>query len=104
VRVLDIDLLEKLAKEATPGPWEQDQPTWALPWEIGIPNGEDVGGRNAICTLDVRYGNAPDARKAKDVDYLQVISDAKYIAACNPSTTLMLIAEIRRLRALTNSA
>jgi hypothetical protein len=94
---LDIDHLEKLAKDATPGPWQNDQPTWAQPWEVGIPG--SVNGRNTICTLDVRYGNTPDAPKAIDIDYRQVILDAKYIAAFNPSTALKLISEIRRLRA-----
>jgi hypothetical protein len=72
----DLDELERLAKAATPGPWEY----------------READGSAAVCHrggwVEAILPGSP-----------QENSDAAYCAAANPATILALTAEVRRLRA-----
>lgn len=72
---IDLDAIEKLAKEATPGPWRSVP--GVLSWVL-VPLAGGVNGR-----VDLDMSNLPNA---------------EFVAAANPSAVLDLIAEIRRMR------
>jgi hypothetical protein len=74
---LDIDALERLAREATPGPWKASGPDVDMP-----------GGRCAI-TFDAsdHYAEPED-----DQDF----ANARLIAALSPDVVLGLVARLRR--------
>jgi hypothetical protein len=82
----DIPHLEQLAKAATPGPWDVD----------------DEDGRAHITTADgcaVAYpAEFANIRTMQRHGRDNSLATAAHIAANSPSTTLALIAEIRRLR------
>ena len=77
--------LEALAKAATPGPWG----------ESPCSNG------GALLKRGEAHG-----QNRHDQSSVQILpaSDAAYIAAMHPQTTLELVAEVRRLRELVESA
>ena len=82
---VELSALEALANGATPGPWHES------PCSNGgalLKRGTDVG---------------PERHEQSSVQIVPA-SDAAYIAAMHPQTTLGLIAEVRRLRALVESA
>ena len=77
---LDLDDLERKAREATPGPWRVD--------------GYDCEtGQHAAVVRSA----APD-EQWDPVPQPIAECDAEYIAAANPATVLALCAEVRRLR------
>lgn len=76
-----LDELEKLAKEATPGPWSAEQSSAMNPFRVGssdewVANGVDLSSDN----------------------------DMKYIAAVNPNTVLALIAVARAAEGVLHKA
>jgi hypothetical protein len=78
---MDLDELERLAREATPGPWRADQ-------EFGYVHPSN--DRNVlVCTFHDEL--------VRDTDG----ADAAYIAAVSPDVVLALVAEIRALRVTT---
>jgi hypothetical protein len=97
-KVIDLDALEKLADEATPGPWTlktgqtsypecDDADSWSA---VLTPRGREV------VTLYERYGIKGEDRSDYD-------DDAAFIAAANPATIKALIAELREARGLLKS-
>lgn len=82
---LDLDALEKVAQEATPGPWRHEiEPYSGI--EAVIVAADDLGlgpGLEVIATV----GEA-------------ISADGEHIAAFNPETALALIAEVRKQKGL----
>lgn len=72
---LDLDALEKIAREATQGPWEAEADRFG-DWRIASVENIGIGG--------------PDIRLWED--------DATFIATFDPPTCLAMLAELRRLR------
>ena len=70
--MIDLDELERLAKAATPRPWNRQ------PYRLGYP----LAGEHSITGRDVTIaaGLSPQ--------------DAAYIASANPETVLALIARV----------
>lgn len=88
-KVIDLDALEKLADEATPGPWTID------------PDDQWDDGTNLPEQLDLRVNGS---RWGKVVDAVHISdADAAYIAAVNPATMDALISELREARGLLKS-
>lgn len=92
----DLDALEKLADEATPGEWTtlagstpypecDDADSWVA---ILSPAGK------GILTFQERY------RMGKDDDRADYDRDAAFIAAANPATIKALISELKEARGL----
>lgn len=90
----DLDALEKLADEASEGPWTlktgqtsypecDDADSWSA---VLTPRGREV------VTLYERYGIKGEDRSDYD-------DDAAFIAAANPAAIKALIAEVRSLQA-----
>jgi len=71
---VNLDDLEKLAKDATPGPWDLIREDGD--WEIGTDN--------SVVAIVVDWENAH--------------KDAKFIRASNPQTILKLISELKYFR------
>ena len=83
---IDLDLLEALAKAATPGPWEN-----AAGYKI------EVAATGTHCASAwERYTYEPD----KKITSEKAQANATYIAAANPAVLLELIAELRAKNAL----
>lgn len=91
-----LDEIERVAKAATPGPWqwinpENDRPRQSGEWRSSLRTVEEfptisVGSLpKFIVEADEIYGENMDA-------------NAAFIAAANPTTVLSLIAEVKRLR------
>lgn len=82
--MIDLDALEKLAREATPGPWE-------IEYGTGDDEGEVYGLRARLGErlIETDTGIYPPRRR-----------DAAFIAAANPSTVLALVARVRELEAI----
>jgi hypothetical protein len=88
----DLDLLEALARRATPGPW----------------GAHDFGyyGEQEPSSIVVYEGSRFDWEQARDGHILfqtprwdsQESDNADFICAANPQVVLALIAEIRRIR------
>lgn len=83
---VDIDELERLAKEATPGPWRH------------------CGASDGRCSCGLVWSIAADLPIAAATDGSDDWSkgrwqDQHYIAAANPQVVFDLVAEVRRLRA-----
>lgn len=76
---LDLDALEKLADEATPGPWTQG------PDNRFVPTVGSAAGRVAALCHDY-------------ISPAQTVANAAFIAGLNPATAKALIAELRRYR------
>lgn len=78
--MIDLDTLERLAREATQGPWSVDAKSKGELWIAGslrvVP----------VCMVTAS-GNITDRDKA----------DAAFIAASNPAVVLSLIERIREL-------
>jgi hypothetical protein len=75
VEGIDLDMLQALAKDATPGPWTYCPMTETEDPEIGAMNGSRVA---ALVSADITKQNS------------------RFIAAANPSSVLKLIAAARR--------
>lgn len=76
---VDLDALERLAKEATPGPWMPDgEDFWTVQGGLNMGLVAQIGNPAYPCTAD-----EPNAR---------------YIAALSPDVVLSLVGEVRRLR------
>lgn len=102
---LDLDALEKLADEATPGPW------FAGPLR---PESEYAGASISVGPFDLAetYGRREDySPEAFDSHYEETIlecwddnhdaiANAAFIAAANPATIKAVIAELREARGL----
>ena len=79
--MIDLDKLEELCKNATPGPWLQGTYNGdIMPWVC-----DDSGVEIARTSLI----------RAVDEDHIQ---NAAHISSANPTTILELITEVRRLR------
>lgn len=85
----EIDELEKLAGEATPGPWGTDSHNLYVFTEdcVNICEGRGYGA------LSYQFDN--DGERTVE----QICKNIKYIAAANPAAVLSLIAEVRAARA-----
>lgn len=85
-KVIDLDALEKLADEATPGPWKIDRS-----YPNRLPGGisqDGTEGRAAITRFNAfAKPTQPFAER-----------NAAFIAAANPATIKALIAELRDAR------
>lgn len=89
-----LSQLEELAKAATPGPW----------YVYSEAYGDECGPLGHDLYITPQSGGYYDEQgEANDIATVAGQIDAEYIAAVNPTTTLSLIAEIRRLRAATPS-
>lgn len=92
----DLDALEKLADEATPGEWT------TLVGSTPYPESDDADSWVAILspagkgilTFQERY------RMGKDDDRADYDRDAAFIAAANPAAIKALIAELKEARGL----
>lgn len=89
-----LDLLRKLAQEATPGPWCADvsEPDDVVIWGPKLPDGED----NLIA--NVTESSVTLVGVARDAD----ANNARFIAACDPTTVLALLDKIARLQEVIN--
>jgi len=88
----DLDALEKLADEATPGPWIADITSARSYASVRRASGPPTRtGRAAIVRLQTAL-NSQRAEEAK--------ADAAFIAAANPATIKALIAELKEARGL----
>jgi hypothetical protein len=83
--MIDLDAIESAAKAATPGPWS------AMRWsgnawpDAHISVGADEHGSRMAIAMNTRYAKRPE-------------EDMNYISTMNPTTTLALVEEVRRLR------
>ena len=90
-KVIDLDALEKLADDATPGPWiVQDGCSWR---RIGTRHGDG----DVLCPINHHRDNHPDLTAGRGHD---TYANLNYIAAANPATIKALIAELKEARAL----
>ena len=79
----DLDALEKLADEATPGPWKA------------------VGTIYEHMNCEVRGGKKGEGQAIAQVwDGPHAFKDGQWIAAANPATIKALIAELKEARGL----
>ena len=82
---LDLDEIERLALAAAPGPWRVDvSETESLYRSVS------VEAENVMVTVMPGFAR-PDGSG-------QALTDAAHIASMSPSTTLAVVAEVRRLR------
>jgi hypothetical protein len=84
----DLDVLEALARAATPGPWEADDPNDTLVAAI-----DRSGAYDYVASADIEGFAVTD----KTVD--QMKSNAAFIAAANPAEILVLIDRVRKAEA-----
>lgn len=88
---IDLDALENLADEATPGPWMvQDGCSWR---RIGTRHGDG----DVLCPTNHHRDNHPDLTAGRGHD---TYANLHSIAAANPATIKSLIAELREARGL----
>jgi hypothetical protein len=83
---IDLDAVEAAAKAATPGPWSAMRwsgDTWP---DARISVGADEHGSRMAIAMNTRYAKRPE-------------EDMAHIATMDPTTTLALVEEVRRLRA-----
>ena len=97
---LDLDELERLAKAATPGPWDATTAggTRRLTLTTApVPHAEYGQTRELIASFSVVYvGTPPDARgRAAEDSIVQGEANAAFAAAANPAVVLALIDELR---------
>ena len=83
---IDLDALEKLADEATPGEWEP----------------VSLSGYGSPFSIRMAYhSDNPNASKTHyGIQSVRTRGDAHFIAAANPATIKALIAELREARGL----
>lgn len=83
---IDLDALEKLADEATPGPWEP----------------VSLSGYGSPFSIRMAYqSDNPNASKTHyGIQSVRTRGDAHFIAAANPATIKALIAELKEARRL----
>ena len=81
---IDLDALEKLADEATPGPWEP----------------VSLSGYGSPFSIRMAYqSDNPNASKTHyGIQSVRTRGDAHFIAAANPATIKALIAELKDAR------
>lgn len=103
----DLTELKKLAKAATPGPWDADCDEGEGEVEVnaGTARTSWVDHGNGIMTgTPPRSWRVTDRIVERDdlwdEDFEQAAADADFIAAANPSTVLALIAQIEAVTAL----
>ena len=97
-KTLDLDELERVAREATPGPWMKhdhegpysfDKPAeWVGYAWVGFGGESDGRFQGVVADLDRRKDASPAYRA-------QAAADAKHIATFDPPTILTLIAAAR---------
>lgn len=88
---IDLDALEKLADEATPGPWiVQDGCSWR---RIGTRHGDG----DVLCPTNHHRDNHPDLTAGRGHD---TYANLNFIAAANPATIKALIAELKDARSV----
>ena len=94
--MIDTDELRRLAREATPGPWdytvkvERHEGFKDFPDGCGICRPTGIWSAQAIADTGFRASRRISGDDPKD---------AAYIAAANPATVLALLDELDRLRA-----
>ena len=83
----DLDALEKLADEGTPGPWND--------------SGQSIDDFDAECMMRMEWivNGTPDDGE-EDAVNANYRADAAFIAAANPATIKALIAELKEARGL----
>lgn len=83
-KVIDLDALEKLADEATPGEWEP----------------VSLSGYGSPFSIRMAYqSDNPNASKTHyGIQSVRTRGDAHFIAAANPATIKALIAELKEAR------
>ena len=81
--MIELELLERLAQESTPGAWQFDD-TRAIGHAV-------IGNTAKIETVALCPAHRSEA-------------DARFIAAASPSTILAIVAELRALRAVAEAA
>lgn len=103
----DLTELKKLAKAATPGPWDADCDEGEGEVEVnaGTARTSWVDHGNGIMTgTPPRSWRVTDRIVERDdlwdEDFEQAAADADFIAAANPSTVLGLIAQIEAVATL----
>lgn len=79
--------LERLAREATSGPWTTDGPFIFPPRDTIPPGARENYYR--VASVSVAYRSSAE-----------MLADAAYIAAANPSTVLAMLDEIRLLHVI----
>jgi hypothetical protein len=85
-KTLDLDELERVAREATQGPWElQDGCSWR---RIGTRNGNG----DVLCPYNSRTDNHPDLCAGRGED---VYANLRHMTTFDPPTILTLIAAAR---------
>ena len=84
---IDLDALDALARNATPGPWSHD------PEDGRVDRLEDDEGEIVVAgqVIGTFWPHGGPTRQL-----LLESADAEYIAAADPSTVLALIADLRR--------
>lgn len=87
----DLDALEKLADEATPGPWITETGMETV-W-VGSSKANAAKVARIICPVDVGPGYTTEYVE-------QQTANAAFIAAANPATIKALIAELKEARRL----
>lgn len=100
---IDLDALEKLADEATPGPWFQSGPPWFSAGSVVISGSPDPhAGTILLDTAETwemqRSDDGLDADHERDPD-----NDAAFIAAADPATIKALIAELKEARTMAHT-
>lgn len=83
-----LEELERLAREATPGPWElQDGSSWR---RIGTRDGNG----NVLCPYNSPSDQHPDLCAGRGED---VYANLRFIVAANPSAVLSLLSRVKEL-------
>lgn len=93
---IDLDELERLAKAATPGPWEasSDEPGDVVIWG---PREEWLAN---IGNWARQHEEIDPDRAARQYVELRDAADAAFIAAANPQTVLALVERLRLLEGI----
>lgn len=90
---LDLDLIEALAKQATPGPWERSE------YDQGIETENWIFGQNKDGSISTRHSGKLSVLRDFTGRRKRLNEDLDYIAHMHPGRALELVAEVRRLSA-----
>lgn len=91
----DFDELERLARAATPGPWELWLAYDARPHDVVGPVSWKDPKAQCGRIVSIQHSGATDTRYGPEQS-----ANAAFIAAANPATVLALLDENERLRGL----
>ena len=84
---LDLDELERLAREATPGPWCCES--------CGEERADGLGDTRLICAPSNDHPGKTQCLAAMEGHPSEYANDAAFIAAANPAAVLALIERLR---------